>query len=345
MNLELFLNNNRYDTKALHFATSQEDYDCFVNLFHKYNLTNEQLNQNQWQVLEDLILTKQMIEEKLQPLRKVCRYQLNVVGGCLRDLLLNKTEQMNAYDIIICRSHSINENDLKSLANSLGIQVNINSEEFNAIKSFRLSSKKEQYKAKNIEWDTQSEKYFGDNAREEYYFSKIVQHLVKDLPSLEHFSTQDVEKKYANYHIMSINQFIGHNGKKVDLIVSDYCQMGFLSTFDIELCKAYIDLHEVKTKEDMMEKLVVTGSMLQDIENKTLSINAIKFPEDNLSYFFNKHLVKLMEKFPDYQVNLIHKKPIEQFTIEEKNRWIYAQHLKMNYMFPEKDNNVKRRKI
>lgn len=344
MNLKNFLLYNRYDTNAPRFPTSQQKYDEMVRLFNKYNLDYKDLNREQIQVLEDLIENKENIEEKLQPLKKVCNYSLNVVGGCLRDLLLNQAEKINDYDIIVSRNYA-DEKKIIELAHTLKIPVNVECEEFNQIKQFRIAAKKEQMNTKNIQYEDTDEKILMESLKADYYFSKVVEHLVKDLPNIYHFSAKNVKEEYANYHIMSINQFTGTRDRKVDLIVTDYCEMSFLSTFDIELCKAYVDLGYIKTKEDIIDNIIVNGSMLEDIENKHFSINAIKFSTDNIDYFFNKHLVKLKEKFPEYTVNVINTKPMEQLTVEEKNRLIYANNLKMNFMFPEKNIHIKRLKI
>ena len=148
-----------------------------------------------------------------------------------------------------------------------------------------------------------------------------------------------------NAHITSIHQFSGINNKKVDLIVTENSGISFLSTFDFEICKVYANLRNVKTKEQLLNKIVPLGSMLRDIEDKTFSFNGIKFPQNNLEYFFNKHLLKLKEKYPDYSVNTFCSKKNDTLSNIEKERWIFSQYLILNHDISSHNTLPKKLKI
>lgn len=346
MKVDNFIRENNYDTKRPHHATPQEYFDKIVGLFHKHNVTNEQLNSSQWEVLQEIMDNKSFITEKLKPLESI-DYHLSLVGGSLRDIVADNAQSINDYDIVISLGYT-DDTKLKKmieLAKTLNVEVDINNKDFQAMKDFRRKSQKEQKSVKGYDWESYDEDNLTKNLNANYYLSKIVKHLMKDVSSIKHFEAKNVREEYANYHIMSINQFIGANDKKVDLIVSDYADMNFLSTFDIELCKLYLNLKKISHKEEIMDNIIQTGSMIRDLEEKTLSINIIKFSEENQEYFFNKHLLKLTEKYPDYKVNIFSSIPMDNFTHEEKQRWVYGQHLKMNFNYPEKGNIVKKLKI
>lgn len=346
MNVEKFIQANNYNTQRTHNATPQEYFDKIVTLFHKHNVTNEQLNHSQWEVLQEIMDNKNFLAEKLKPLEPI-NYHLSLVGGSLRDLVVDNAQSINDYDIVISLGY-VKESTLENLTNiakTLGVHVDINNPEFEAMKRFREKSKIEQKNVKGYSWDNDDEKELNKTLNANYYLSKIVKHLMKDIPTIKNFESKNVREEYANYHIMSINQFMGANNKKVDLIVSDYEDMSFLSTFDIELCKLYLNLKNISNKEEIMDNIIQTGSMIRDLEDKTLSINVIKFSEENQEYFFNKHLLKLTEKYPDYKVNIFASIPMDSFTHQEKQRWVYGQHLKMNFNYPEKGQVVKKLKI
>lgn len=347
MNLEKFIQANNYDVHRSHNATPQEYFDKIVTLFNKHNVTNEQLNDSQWEVLQEIIDIKKIIYEKLQPLKDELKFDLSLVGGSLRDIISGKTELINDYDIVLSLGY-VDKEKIKQLthfAKKLNILVDLNDTAYKEMKDFRINAQKEQVVIKGYTWEDYHEKSLLENLEANYYLSKIVKHLMSEVHGVKHFEARNVREEYANYHITSIHQFLAKNNKKVDLIVSDYSEMNFLSTFDIELCKLYVDLNKIQKKEDLIENIIQTGSMIRDLEDKTLSINVIKFSEENQEYFFNKHLLKLMDKYPDYKVNIYSSKPISELTNEEKQRWVYGQHLKMNFNYPEKGNVVKKLKI
>ena len=169
--------------------------------------------------------------------------------------------------------------------------------------------------------------------------------LTKNLSNYNFFGSNNVSEKYLNFHITSINQFNGVNNKKVDLIVSDYSRLGYVTTFDFEICKIYADLKNVKTVKDLIDKIVPTGSMLRDLNDKTFSLNAIKFNEEHMDYFFNKHLLKLKEKYPDFKLNYFTQKEKKDFTEIENKRWIFANKCKMEIDLKVKGLKDKKLKI
>ena len=75
---------------------------------------------------------------------------------------------------------------------------------------------------------------FAQDKDKEQYFKKLMhsQDLTKDLPETNYFKSNYVDKEYMNFHITGIRQFQLSNNKKVDLIISDFGNIEFLSTFD-----------------------------------------------------------------------------------------------------------------
>lgn len=342
MNLKLFIETNNYDINKSSMPTPKDYMNQMLLLFNQYSLKNEDVTQLQWEKLQEIIYNKKIIEEKLKALNEVVEYSLDIVGGSLRDIMLGQPEIISDYDIVIsCDGVPIPK--LMNLINSLNIPMKFYNEELKEIKLFRIDNAKEQSKAKGYSLEESTEKYLNEEIEKNLLFSMIVNHLMSDSVDYKNYKHNNVKKKYMNFHITSINQFKGVNNSKIDLIVSEYSGINFLSTFDFELCKIKADLKNSKTKEDLLNNMVPLGSMLRDVNNNTLSVNAIKFPKESLKYFFNKHLLKLLKKYPDHKVNLYTTKQINSFTEEEKERWIFAQKLKMEVDMPEK--GIKNKKI
>lgn len=339
MNLELFIQTNGYDTGKHFSPTPQVYYDKMVNLFNKYALKSDQITLEQWEKLQEIIDIKLIIEEKLKPLDKIGNYHLSVVGGSLRDLLVGQENCINDYDIVISPS-SIIKDKIINLAKEMNIEVNNYDNDLQNIKLFKIAAAKEQKEITGYEWISSNEEDIIEKIERDFYFSKIVNKLMIGLPGHKCYSENNVREKYMNFHINSINQF-NMNKTKVDLIVSQYHGLMFVTTFDFELCKIYADLKTVNTKEELLNNIIPLGSMLRDVEDKTLSVNALKFPKENLEYFFNKHLIKLMDKYPNHKVNIFAQKAVQEFTNEEKERWIFAHHLKLKNAMPEKGYKVK----
>lgn len=344
MKLDLFIQSNNFDTQRPQQPTPQVYLDKMLYLFDKYALKSETMTDEQWKILNEIVENKKIIQKALLPLKGICNYELSIVGGSLRDIIAAQPEKVNDYDMVISCGHGKAE-DILNLARNMGFAIDLQDEELNKIKTFRIESAKEQRNAKDNEWDNYTEKYLIEQIEKDFYFSKVINKLMSHTKNYKHFSANNVKEKYMNFHITSINQFTGFNDKKVDLIVSDYYGLGFLSTFDFELCKIYADLKKVETKEDLLGQIIPTGSMLRDIDDKTFSVKVTKFSPENLHYFFNKHLLKLIEKYPEYKLNIFSDKKIEDFTLGEKERWICAQHLQMNMNFPEKGLVHKKLKI
>ena len=339
MNLELFIQTNGYNTQKTFSPTPQAYYDKMVNLFNKYALVSDTVTLDQWTILQEIIDIKLIIEEQLKPLDKIGNYHLSVVGGSLRDLLVGQDKDINDYDIVIS-ANSIMKEKIIDLAKEMSIEVNNYDKDLQNIKLFKIAAAKEQKEITGYEWNDDNEKNIIEKIERDFYFSKIVNKLMIGLPGHKCYSENNVREKYMNFHINSINQF-NTKTKKVDLIVSQEYGAMFVTTFDFELCKIYADLKNIHTKEELLNNIIPLGSMLRDMEDKTLSVNGLKFPKENLEYFFNKHLLKLIDKYPNHKVNIFAQKAVQEFTSEEKERWIFAHHLKLKNSMPEKGYKVK----
>lgn len=344
MKLNLFIETNNYDPTKRFSPTPQHYFNYITSLFDKHALKQETMTIEQWNILEEILENKNIIEKELAPLKELFHFDLNIVGGSLRDVILNSTDKINDYDFTISCNFDLIK-PLDDVAKDMGLSLNSLKDELNTITKARIDFAEKQCESQGFDLDRSSKQYLISTTKQNFYFSQIIHKLMENTKNYQYFSSKNVQDEYMNAHITSIHQFFGINNKKVDLIVTENSGISFLSTFDFEICKVYANLRNVKTKEQLLNKIVPLGSMLRDIEDKTFSFNGIKFPQENLQYFFNKHLLKLKEKYPDYSVNTFCSKKNDTLSNIEKERWIFSQYLILNHDISSHNTLPKKLKI
>lgn len=350
MNKELFILINGYSLTKPN-PTPQEYLNKMEYLFDKYALNYEEINEEKKTILCQIIENKNIIDNKLSPIKELgIDFEFSVVGGALRDLIINKENEINDFDFVLKNKCEDTDQLIKACKT---LNINIDNRELKHIIEFRKDKKVNQIKEMYKSWGqeitsddkyiTSEEKRILEEVTREYYFSLIVENLTKDLPETNYFKSNYVDKEYMNFHISGIRQFKLSNNKKVDLIISDFGNIEFLSTFDFEICKVFANLNDITNEKDLLEKMVPTGSMLRDLEDKTISLNPIKFNVEHIEYFFSKHYLKLKEKLQDHELNLFSIKKKEQFTENDKLLWGLAdsKRLEMKLAPKEKVKNLK----
>jgi len=342
MKLDLFIETNNYDTTKTFSPTPQHYFNYITSLFDKHALKKETMTIEQWNILEEIIENKNTIEKELAPLKELFHFDLNIVGGSVRDVILNSTDKINDYDFTISCNFDLIK-PLDDVAKDMGLSLNSLKDELNTITKARIDFAEKQCESQGFDLDRSSKKYLISTIEKNFYFSQIIHKLMENTKNYQYFSSQNVQEEYMNAHITSIHQFFGTNNKKVDLIVTENSGISFLSTFDFEICKVFANLNDITNEKDLLEKMVPTGSMLRDLEDKTISLNPIKFNVEHIEYFFGKHYLKLKEKLQDHELNLFSIKKKEQFTENDKLLWGLAdsKRLEMKLAPKEKVKNLK----
>ena len=207
MNKELFISVNGYSlTKPR--PTPQEYLEKMEYLFDKYALRYEDLNEEKKQILNQIIENKNVIDNKLSPMKELgIDFEFSVVGGALRDLIINKENEVNDFDFVL-KNDCKDTEKLMKVCEKLNIAINNN--ELNNIINFRKEKKveqiKEMYKGWGQEIDSNDSHIVSEEQRileevtREYYFSLIVENLTKDLPETNYFKSNYLEKEY-NKHV------------------------------------------------------------------------------------------------------------------------------------------------
>lgn len=193
MKLENFTQANNFDTQRPFSPTNPEYFNYITDLFNKHNVQNHDLNPQQWKILEEIIENKNFLIEKLKPLESL-HYSLSLVGGSLRDLVMNNSQSINDYDIVISLDYinDVKFNELKQLAQSFSLEVDINNKDFQDLLYFRLNHFEESYSANGVNFDQNEKKILTQSLHANYYLSEIVKFLMHDVPDIKHFSAKNV---------------------------------------------------------------------------------------------------------------------------------------------------------
>lgn len=329
-----------YSKYAKKFNINNDDYERKMkNLFSLYYPQQNRLSNGQKQALEDILGNAKLIVKALGPLKQMgLSFSLSLVGGAVRDFALDKSETINDYDFVLNLDSVYNFEKVITKDKLVNI---FNSQELSEIDG-ELLENLERIKKSSSE---NSNHVFikDDEVKKEIYtklvWGKLVEKQVQsNWKEYTFFKNKDVENKYLNKHINGIFQTEGINGKKIDLILSNYGGMAFATTFDFEICKAEMDLWFLVKNEhlegseisELLNNMWLTPGMLRDVDEKTLSIRADNFGVEHIHYFMNKHYLKLKEKFPEHKLNYFEKQ-----GLEKKDVLAVLHHYKLQHELPQ----------
>jgi len=301
------------------FHFNYPEYKKKMEKLHSlYYPQEDKLSKSQIEALKDMLENAKTITDAISPLLDLgIQLELGVVGGAVRDIVLDKSDMINDYDFVIKLSDSYkNLSNIRSKVEPHILDNVLTDEESKLF--YRQLSNMKKYCIENQFRKELADPYFTPNDSTIETNTKVkllIQILLeRQLKQNSHnyslFRNKDVENKYLNQYIDAIFQINNIGNKKIDLILSKYNAQGFAMTFDFEICKASIDLSflmdENFNKKDHLKKLtdniLLTPGMLKDIDEKTFTIRVDNFDESHITYFMNKHYLKLKEKFSDYSL-------------------------------------------
>jgi hypothetical protein len=288
-------------------------------LFELYYPQEKSMSEGQRKSFKEIYDNAELIANALKPLRELgFDFSLSVVGGAVRDTVLDKSETINDYDFVVTLDDSyFSLQALKNKITNSEIGTILNKEEqssfYRQLTDFEKYLSENQFKRQiNDPYLGMSNKKIEEEAKIKLLWQILVERQVKNNLKISNiFRNKDVENKYLNKNIEAIFQVDGLNNKKIDLIVSQHTGRGFAMSFDFEICKGEINLgfmtrhepFEGDAVKELLNNLWLMPSMLRDIDEKTLSISAGNFDIDHINYFMNKHFLKLKDKFPTHSFN------------------------------------------
>lgn len=310
----------------------------FINnlLYWNKDLPNEKRN-----TLESIRAQCEDIISQLQPLVDlgIC-FDLSLVGGSVRDFILDNSEQIKDLDIML------------SFSNINGIHLPTIDQFINKT-SFDLNSKniKATLKRNNQKHFDHWKRYYeikNNNEPEKIALKNVIlfdmvicaldkenelgetykPHIHADESKIKNKKEEDAEK-YVDLRIEGVIKLKNKNWKwPVDILVTNYHLEPFLSAFDFGICKVGIELVRSndlmehrhvpsKVPEDLLKRVKLTSSFLNDYKNKELSMFVGElFSLKQLKHSCEIHLPKLEAKYP-WKLNIQLEKSIDQDDLKQ----------------------------
>lgn len=285
--------------------------DLILELIHYKKIIND----DKIIVIEHLLEDCRKIYESLLPLHKVGIYfSLSLAGGAVRDLLLNKHLSIKDLDIVI----SVNNSRLPSHVDLYNIL------NFNVFDFPWFAFKQQHSYKKNSGYMDNKDRIFeiikfilSKEHTFEACFSPRKDNVAintknNDEPIKERDQLQDTD--YLNKHlqgVIKINTSSLHY--PVDILITSLPVNNFIQYFDLNICKACFNLvHDKNSKikifdfpesiKDFLFTFVPTYYFLNDIKNKTISLNADEKSSHDIKNSIDNHLPRIVSKYPDYKV-------------------------------------------
>ena len=276
----------------------------------KKMLKNDNFYKNEKEdILLKMYLDVLKIHEALIPLISLnVVYSIDIVGGAVRDFLLNK--EIKDLDILIEIDGKIT---LENRANSQYLN------NFVLTKKFILD--------KN--WCDESELEKVNFNDKEYYWEKVNK-LIKiclnknnDIKQYTLFNKSDryITTEYGGDILKDLTGLIKLESKNfhfpIEILLTDRDKYSFYSNIDFSLCnvgmeivKKRKDTQEMKLVKfpDLLNNCVCESKFIRDVSDKEISINQRAFRDietsgSQLIYSFEKHLPRIEKKYPDFKLN------------------------------------------
>lgn len=270
-------------------------------------------------VLLDMLQDCFKLHKTLLPLVELnIAYSIDIIGGSVRDFLLDKHKEIKDLDILINLTPLLNTNmDYYSrhLVNNKILKTT-------TIIEKGWCTKEELEK---VEFSDTDQLYSKHN--------KLLQVCLNRNHQITHtqiFTKNEREKKgellYGEDILKELSGIIKIESKEfkypIELLLTDRGTERFYSTIDFGICNVglkiinldkdnYVDLIGVDT---IVDHFAISSDFLQDIQNKTITYNTHNRCFDQIEYSFKNHLKRVEKKYPDYNISF------SKNTIEDETR-------------------------
>lgn len=323
-------------------------YENYIDSFLKHINIESFFKKEKAKILKKIYDDSKAISDALAPLKQLnISYTIDLTGGCVRDFVLNKHEEIKDLDIMI----SIDGNHIYTQEEYI-LQKNIfTKEELEFVRwadNDKPSIKKINliklcfYKAKCLEKVYAITERMHEVGKDEYDFP-----ITKPDRLL---AVIKLNNEKINYPI--------------DILLTDFSKFDFLKDFDLDICKAsiciknhYMDLDTPPHYAYLLSRFNATHDFWHDVINKTITYNTnnrnIKDfissygDPNNEEKFKNSHLNRLKNKYPDYtfllgDVNSYFYEDILKFIRESKVTVLYNK-IKSSNSTKDENKTVKKR--
>lgn len=241
------------------------------------NIINNHLNSNEFKYIINIVDNINNIIK--QPMDELgLSYQINIVGGAIRDLLLHNGSHISDLDITVDIDDIFKKEKL-----SKNFDKNKDQQQMQLIDIF-LKEKEKIIKKYNIDIK---------NINREELLSGILKQLISINKSYqfknEYVSTSQ-EEEYGNcYSVLKFTK----DDFNIDIILTNN-NLNYIDNFDLNICKVSYDYNQ--------KNFVYNKDFFNDAINKKLTLNTKIFSTINqIEKCFNRHISKVYLKYP-YQL-------------------------------------------
>lgn len=274
-------------------AETEQEYNSIVSLL-KENVNYDTFKEKE-EVLKKIYEDGVYICNLLKPLQSMgIEVTVDVVGGAVRDFLLNKP--IKDIDIMI----SFSESETKKVSESVMLNAGFTQEEINLIDWQYFKETNQTAKCKIIQL------CIIKGQREN---ALMLSHLKKANREYEEI----IDRLQGVIKVEKINTHY-----KIDLLITDLIKPHFMDLFDYNICKASFCFKNSHYNKDvpkdhmqLVSRCVTGVPFFNDVFNKTISVSLLNKSEADIKNSIDKHLPRIESKYSDYKVSFAHKKPIE----------------------------------
>lgn len=321
---------------------SAKELDTAHYLFGK----NHYKDSNDLYIFKNMVITLALLEQAIIKIKEVLDVEIEValVGGSLRDLILNQRDLIKDLDIVV----SIGE--IKGLTHPL-----LEEEDFNIKvlsledleKTENLKDVKELKENKFIHSDVLEKNsnkitsllkinnFFYNIEIQTSFSDQFIYYILKELIGKEF----KIKKEYpprvlpeemnnsellrCSYYNTMLSGVIKLNCEKafsypVDILLTRHGVDNYLKTFDFEICKIFLLFTEENREvlesvlinftqdklENLFDMIEVKAGFIKDVSNKTLTFNAEGFDLKAIEHALHSHYPRLKEKYPEYTLTV-----------------------------------------
>lgn len=267
---------------------SQKPY--LLYLLHYY----EEIPESKKKVIEKIIKKLEKITQNLLPLYKLgFEMSVSVIGGSIRDILLNK------------------ENDIAD------IDILISIEKLKVEKTFETCP---YVKYKEI-LGPEILNYLNLGESSNIKFASLVKYCLEKDNVINEYTVL-ASKEPSRYGSRDINEHLqclmkikkeSEDDYPMDIMISHASAQQYVErTVDFNICKAYLKFIDMKKLSSIpidsysfFDNVVVGRDFLTDAQKKEITLDMSRFNENQITFFMDNHYPKIEKKYNDYNLNLL----------------------------------------
>lgn len=245
-------------------------------------------------VVNKIIKKLEKTTQVLLPLYKLgFEISVSLIGGSIRDLLLDKEDEIKDLDILLS---------------------------LDKLKMNKIFDDCPYVKYKEV-FGKEILNYLNLADTHELKYHSLIKYCLKDTNNISEYSLI-TNKTKSRYGSKSINENLGclikiekehDNDYPLDIMVTHLSVNDYVEkTVDFNICKAYLKFIDVKKFSNIptdsysfFNNIVVTKDFLTDAQKKEISLNMNVFNEEQINHFMENHYPQLAKKYIDYNLNLI----------------------------------------